>query len=323
MRLADPIYGVVELDEPFIEELLVSAPLQRMKGIHQAGANYLIDPKQTGTRYTHCVGVMLLLRGAGASLEEQAAGLLHDVGHGAFSHVLDLVFPQYDHNFDDAHLGELIANSEIPSIYEKYGFDWKKVVEKKSFGLLERPSPRLCADRIDYTFRDSLYSLDASTIRRWWEDLRVHDGEFVFASPQLAAEFALQYLHMDDLIWSSPRFATGYRVFADALKEAVALGIISRADLHTSDEEVLEKLRLAQNPLIQSKLALLNGNFDAIRSDDFDFRLSWKVKWVDPLVLMHYGPVPISILNPAVKEAIDAHNGRMQHGLMVKMVARS
>lgn len=323
MRLVDPIYGIVDLHDPFIEELLVSQPLLRMKGVHQAGANYLIEPKQTTTRYDHCVGVMLLLRWAGASVEEQAAGLLHDVGHGAFSHVLDLVFPEYDHNFDDAHLGELIANSEIPAIYEKYGFDWNKVIGKDSFGLLERSSPRLCADRIDYTLRDSLYFLDVSTVQRWWKDLRVHDGEFVFATPQLAAEFTLQYLQMDDAIWSSPRFATGYRVFADALKEAVAQGIITRQDLHTTDEWVLEKLRSAQNPFIQSKLALLNGEFDAIRSDNFDYHMNWKVKWVDPPVLTPNGLRLISSLDPVVKEAIDVHNGRMKNGLTVKIVARS
>lgn len=83
--LKDMLYGSVEV-EPVLRDLVNSRLLQRLKGIHQAGAAYLVWPKWNVTRFEHSIGVMLLIRRLGGSLEEQAAGLLHDVSHTAFSH---------------------------------------------------------------------------------------------------------------------------------------------------------------------------------------------------------------------------------------------
>ena len=72
MRVVDPVYGAVEVDEPVLCELLESPPLRRIRGVHQAGATIYIEPALRGlSRYEHCLGVMLLLRRFGASLGEQ------------------------------------------------------------------------------------------------------------------------------------------------------------------------------------------------------------------------------------------------------------
>lgn len=89
--ISDKIYGEFEL-EKVLEDLIVSKPVQRLKGIHQGGASYLVNEKWNETRFDHSVGVMLLIKKLGGSIEEQIAGLLHDVSHTAFSHVVDFVF---------------------------------------------------------------------------------------------------------------------------------------------------------------------------------------------------------------------------------------
>lgn len=61
MIISDIIYGEFEVDK-VLEELILSKPVQRLKGVHQAGASYLINEKWNVTRFDHSVGVMLLIK---------------------------------------------------------------------------------------------------------------------------------------------------------------------------------------------------------------------------------------------------------------------
>lgn len=94
------IYGVYKIEQ-VLEDLINSKPVQRLRGGHQGGASYLVNPKWNVTRYEHSVGVMLLIRKLGGSLEEQIAGLLHDVSHTAFSHVVDFALDQKAENYHE------------------------------------------------------------------------------------------------------------------------------------------------------------------------------------------------------------------------------
>ncbi len=96
MDYKDRVYGRTEIFEPIILELLASPALQRLKGVDQFGylPGYAIVPAGgfpggPVSRFEHSVGVYLLLRKYGAPLEEQIAGLLHDVSHAVFSHSID------------------------------------------------------------------------------------------------------------------------------------------------------------------------------------------------------------------------------------------
>ena len=67
MRITDILYDEWQIDG-VLEELIMSKPVQRLKGVHQGGASYLINEKWNVTRYEHSVGVMLLIRKLGGSL---------------------------------------------------------------------------------------------------------------------------------------------------------------------------------------------------------------------------------------------------------------
>ncbi len=89
MIINDAIYGKYKINEPVLVELIKSRPMQRLKKIAQLGIPDRFYHIRGFSRFEHSLGVMLLLRKLNASLEEQAAGLLHDVSHTAFSHVVD------------------------------------------------------------------------------------------------------------------------------------------------------------------------------------------------------------------------------------------
>jgi uncharacterized protein len=154
MLITDRVYGRVELTEQVIRELIGSSPVQRLRRINQSGASQYVLSGKTVTRYEHSLGVMILLRILGASLEEQIAGLLHDVPHTAFSHVIDFVFKDDNHEYHEKYRSEIVLNSEIPEILTRHGIDIDRILDDTQHTLLERKLPDLCADRIDYTLRD-------------------------------------------------------------------------------------------------------------------------------------------------------------------------
>ena len=92
----DPIHGPIHLDQLAID--LINTPeVQRLRGLRQLGATHLIFPSANHTRFEHSIGTMHLARELGKHLgmgEEElelvtAAGLLHDIGHGPFSHATE------------------------------------------------------------------------------------------------------------------------------------------------------------------------------------------------------------------------------------------
>lgn len=154
MKIKDSIYGTFEVEE-VLEELMLCEAVQRLKGVYQGGASYIVNPEWDVTRYDHSVGVMLLIRKLGGTLEEQIVGLLHDVSHTAFSHVVDAVFENAEEDYHEDIYENIIRDSTIPSILERHGYQSDELLfDIEQWTLLERSAPELCADRVDYTLRD-------------------------------------------------------------------------------------------------------------------------------------------------------------------------
>ena len=122
MNIKDSIYGEFII-EPVLEELINTKEVQRLKNIHQGGASYLVNPDWNVTRYEHSIGVMLLIRIMGGSIQEQIAGLLHDISHTAFSHVVDFALENKDENYHEKIFENIIENSMIPYILKNYGYN--------------------------------------------------------------------------------------------------------------------------------------------------------------------------------------------------------
>lgn len=154
MFISDSIYGNYNI-EKVLEELIKCQPVQRLKKIYQGGASYYVNKAWNVTRFEHSVGVMLLIKKLGGSIEEQIAGLLHDASHTAFSHVIDVVFDNQAEDYHETIYQQVIEESDIPEILEKHGFDYQRILfDHTKWTLLEQPAPELCADRVDYTLRD-------------------------------------------------------------------------------------------------------------------------------------------------------------------------
>ena len=88
----ETIFGTVEVTDAVVIELLHHPAMTRLKGVDQHGPPTYWMGTPTFDRYTHSVGVYVLLKKFGAPLVEQIAGLLHDASHTIFSHLADRLF---------------------------------------------------------------------------------------------------------------------------------------------------------------------------------------------------------------------------------------
>ena len=165
----DPIYGFIKINNPFILKLIDHPFVQRLKRIKQLGLAEFVYPGAHHTRFHHALGAMHLMDQALANLqakgytitdqEKEAAAiaiLLHDVGHGPFSHVLEYTLLNHVHH-------EEISNLLMKKLNEH--FDGRLTLAIAMFsGKYERPffhqliSSQLDVDRLDYLSRDSFYT---------------------------------------------------------------------------------------------------------------------------------------------------------------------
>lgn len=320
MEIDDRVYGQRTVDEQVLEELIASDPVQRLQGINQAGPQrYFIDRHRPVTRFEHSLGVMLLLREHGASLQEQIAGLLHDVPHTAFSHVADFVFGDEDHEYHERFMDEIVRGSEIPGILEGHGFDVDYILDEDNFPLLERDLPDLCADRIDYFLRD-VTAYQGAGLAHLRDALTTHDGRFVLEDREVAEEYALRYIAADEEIWADPLEMTIWHLFADAVRRALEIGVLDHDDLFLTDDVVFEKIRGTDDDRIRELLDTLDGLEVAVDPDDPDLTVTTKPRYVDPHVLDGDDLVRASDYSNEVRERIADHRDDVADGFPVRIL---
>ena len=322
MKINDNIYSVEEIKDKFLIELINSKPIQRLKGIKQAGITGHILEDRDCTRYDHSVGVMVLLRKKQASLEEQIAGLLHDVSHTAFSHVVDFVYKTKEHNYHELFYEKIIRNSEIPSILKKHGFNLNRLSNENNFHLLEREIPDLCADRIDYALRDLNGFYTNGKLDNFIRSLVNINNEFVFSDFETAKEFAFNFINLDEKIWANIIEVTYFQIAADAIKIALENNILKEEDLFEEDNYVMDILKNSNNPKIKEKLSQLTPNLKVINSpENYDFYSKTKTRYVDPKFIEDGQLKRLSDVDNLFKQKLKEHKSLISNGYYIKIVS--
>ncbi|MCL4264292.1 MAG: HD domain-containing protein [Anaerolineae bacterium] len=301
MQYQDTIYGPAAITEPVLVALLDTAVLQRLKGIMQHGISGLIGVTAPITRFEHSVGAMLLVRRLGGSLAEQIAALLHDVSHTAFSHVIDYVVDGHDdQSYHDEIKESYLAQTELPELLAAFGYDWRLFLDESAFPLLEQPSPRLCADRLDYFLRDAqaLGLATAVQIQFVLDSLVVGHGRIAVNNLEAACWLGYTYIQADDASWANFREVGLYEVTAKAIRRALAVGSISEADFWLTDAPFWDKLHDSDDTELQQWLALISpGTRFEWDEHNPTFRVSTKLRAIDPDVLADGQLIPLSTLD--------------------------
>ncbi|MEK6907327.1 MAG: HD domain-containing protein [Nanoarchaeota archaeon] len=324
MIITDSLYGSFEVNEQLINELIFSREFQRLKDISQFG----IPPKYYHikgdfSRYEHSVGVMLLLRKFNAGLEEQVAGLLHDVSHTAFSHIGDWVFgTNAEENYQDLNHESFLTNSDLPSILSKHSLDYTLISDISTFRLLERQRPELCADRLDFSLREIFYRFDKYFHELVLENLAVFDSNFAFKSKDKAREFAEYYLKLQTEHWGEIETLIRYHIFSDIIKYAIDDRIIDYKDLYLDDTTVINKLLNSDDHYVKEKLNILSSELKfEENSNNPDFILKEKkFRYVDPLYLENGNLSRLSENDLSYKKLLEEKMRLTKKSLRIKLL---
>jgi len=303
MDYHDNVYGSVHIAEPVLLDLMASATMERLRGVLQHGISALIGITEPVTRFDHSVGTMLLVGRLGASVEEQIAALLHDASHTAFSHVIDYVFDGHDsQSYHDEMKEEFLARTDIPDILAQHGYDWHDFLPEENFPLLEQPSPRLCADRLDYFLRDArgLGLATAVQIQTALEHLVVGNGRIAANTLEAAQWLGYTFIAADDASWANFREVGLYELTAQAIRRGLDIGVITQADIWGIDQPLWAKLHTYPDADLQSILALITpATSFAWDEHNPTFQVSTKLRAIDPDVLLDNGHlIPLSALDP-------------------------
>ena len=165
----DPIYGFITIPNALIYDLIQHSYFQRLRRISQMGLSYLVYPGANHTRFHHALGCMHLMQKAvdvlrfkGIAIseaEENAlyiAILLHDIGHGPFSHAMEKSIVEDVHH-------EAISLVFMNQLNEEFNGQLSLAIQvfkgeyHRKF-MLQLISSQLDMDRMDYLKRDSFYS---------------------------------------------------------------------------------------------------------------------------------------------------------------------
>lgn len=246
MILKDRIYGKITINEPVLMALLKTPPILRLKNVSQFGVPDKYHHLRGFSRYEHSLGVMILLGKLGASLEEQVAGLLHDVSALAFSHVADWVFGQGQRGNEDYHDSiheKFLKQTEVPGILKKFHFSPAQIIDQDNYPLLERKIPALCADRVDYGLREFQHWLNPKIVRSCVKGLTVYHQEIVFSNEKSAWDFATNFLELQTQHWGGYQTMMRYHLFSRALKIAIEKRILSELDFYKDETAILKNWR--------------------------------------------------------------------------------
>ena len=195
----DPVYGYIHVYDQLIWDLIQTKEVQRLRRIKQLGGTYMVFHTAEHSRFSHSLGVYemarkiiraLMHRGTVLSEEERllvlSAALLHDLGHGPFSHSFESVFGVRHELFTEKII---IGNTEVNRVLESYckGFATKvRDVINKSYPnplIVSIISSQLDADRLDYLLRDAYFtgaSYGEIDVDRILRTMRVVNNKIVY-----------------------------------------------------------------------------------------------------------------------------------------------
>jgi hypothetical protein len=165
----DPVYGFISIPFELIYDLIEHSWFQRLRRIKQLGLSYLVYPGAQHTRFQHVIGAMSLtyqavemLKSKGIEISQHeaesvcAAILLHDMGHGPFSHTLEgLIIKDVPHEAISLRFMELLNEQLEGKLTTAIEIFTNKYPKKFLHQLV---SSQLDMDRLDYLRRDSFYT---------------------------------------------------------------------------------------------------------------------------------------------------------------------
>lgn len=170
----DPVHKYIHVQDQLIWDLISTKEFQRLRRIKQLGTTYLVFHGAEHSRFSHSLGVYEIVRrmvddvfidspewDKSERLVALCAGLLHDLGHGPFSHAFEHVF---DLDHEDFTRAIILGDTEVNEVLKRVSTEFPQQVSDviaKTYGnkqVVSLISSQIDADRMDYLQRDAYFT---------------------------------------------------------------------------------------------------------------------------------------------------------------------
>ena len=258
----DPVYGFITIDDELVYHIIAHPYYQRLRRIQQMAMANLVYPGAVHTRLHHSLGAYhlmcialqeLLRKGIDITAEEQQAAkvaiLLHDIGHGPYSHALEQVLAEGVHH-------EKISQLIIEELNQK--FDGKLQIASEIFNgtyhkkfLHQLVSGQLDVDRMDYLSRDSFFSGVVEgyvAYDRILKMITVHNGELVVEEKGIYSieKFLIARRLMYMQVYLHKTVLSAEQTLQRIIKRAKLIGATCQLPLNIFINEPLQNVTLEQ-----------------------------------------------------------------------------
>ena len=272
--LKDPVHSYIHIHYEVIWNCLDSKEFQRLRRIRQLGGDFQVYPTAEHSRFSHSLGVYEIVRRMVTEVKSlcvelteyekvcvMLAGLLHDVGHGPFSHAFEHIT---NHSHEEYTAKIILGNTELNAILravsEKLPLDIVSIIQHTHENdiLNQIVSGQLDADRMDYLLRDSYFTatsygqFDLERILRTMRVRKTNEGRKVIVVKYTGIHSVEDYI--------MARYQMYWQVYYHPVArsyEAVFIQLFNRLkDIFKGDKDYFEDMKVLVPFLEESEVSV-------------------------------------------------------------------
>lgn len=308
----------------FLVEYASVPEMQRLKGISMISAceyTKLVPFNFFHTRYEHSIGVALIVWNFTKDKKQTIAGLYHDIATPAFSHVVDYIHGDYETQESTEEYTEKIIkkSKEIMNLLDRDSISIEEIRDYHLYPIADNNSPRLSADRLEYTLSNGLVTQDAfslEAIDRIYKDLNIlknEDGEdeIGFKNLKNVEEYIERATRLWHLFSGNNENGIIMQFWTDILSKMAKEKYIKEEDLYKySEQEIVEKIRNCPDKKISKAFEIFSNSEKIERSetevkDKYCISVKTKKRYTNPLVQINGTAIRIYIASEKGKRIIE------------------
>lgn len=307
----------------FLYDYIDTPEMQRIGKIGNAcGTDYtnIFHNRFFYSNLDHSIGVALIVWNFTKNKKQTLAGLFHDIATPVFKHCID--FMNGDHETQESTeelTTSIIKNSkEIMALLERDNIKVEEVDDYHMYPIADNDTPKLSADRLEYTFANGLYFKevwDVQKIKDIYSNLEIQKNEeniqeLGFKSKEIAEQFIDGASKLWPL-WISNKDKLAMQFLADTVKRMSDKKLLTKKDLYTlSDQEVIEKIENCEDETISKCFKLFRNSTDIGESDEpvldkYCISINAKRRYIVPLVETNNSYKRINDISISAKKQID------------------
>ena len=318
-------FGILADEIPeFLYDYIDTKEMQRLHDIGQScGTDYskMFNHEFYHTVLDHSIGVALIVWNFTKDKKQTIAGLFHDIATPVFKHAIDFMNGDYETQESTEELTtKIISDSkEIMSLLKRDGINLKEIDDYHIYPIADNDSPRLAADRLEYTLTNGLGGTtklwNIEDVREIYKNLEIQkneDGieELGFKDLKVAEKFVHTMSQLSSMyIDSKTKFSMQF--LADIMKKMSSQNLITANELYTlKEKDVIERIEECSYDNI-SKCFEIWRNSKTINESDEEIEDKYlvsvkaKIRYSIPLVNVNNEYIRIDKISETAKEDIE------------------